>query len=175
MRFLVGRVGRAHGVRGDVAVQPRTDDPEIRFAPGSVLLTSQDGAGTLTVSDSRWHSGRLLVQFAGIADRAAAEALRGLALFREPEDAVPEPEAWYDHELVGCSVHTDQGLVGEVVDVVHLPLQDLLAVRLTDGPTRLVPLVVELVTEVDTAAGRIHVADRPGLLSEADEADQADD
>ena len=166
MRVLVGRVGKAHGVRGEVTVEVRTDDPEVRFAPGSQLATSEDGDAVLTVEHSRWHSGRLLLAFAGSSDRTAADQLRGTLLYREAEDRVPEPDAWYDHDLVGCAVRTERGLVGTVSDVVHLPAQDLLAVRVADGTTRLVPLVAELVPSVDLAAREVLVADRPGLLAE---------
>lgn len=169
MRVLVGRVGKAHGVRGEVTVEVRTDDPEVRFAPGSRLFTSEDGDAALVVERSHWHSGRLLVAFAGVADRTAAEQLRGILLYRAAEDRVPESDAWYDHDLVGCAVRTERGLVGTVSDVVHLPAQDLLAVRLTDGTTRLVPLVVDLVPSVDLAAREVLVADRPGLLAEPSE------
>jgi 16S rRNA processing protein RimM len=167
VRVVVGRIGRAHGVRGDVAVEVRTDDPEVRFALGAELFTAQEGDQTLTVAHSRWHSGRLLVGFSGVPDRTAAEALRGQLLYRADEDRVAEPDAWYDQELVGCIVHTAQGPVGEVADVVHLPGQDLLSVRLDDGTTRLVPLVAELVPAIDTGARTVEVADRPGLLADA--------
>ena len=167
MRIVVGRVGRAHGLRGDVGVEVRTDDPDIRFAPGSVLFTGESGDSTVTVADSRWHSGRLLVAFEGVADRTAAEALRGVLLYRAAHDRVPEEQAWYDQDLIGCTVDSDSGVVGTVADVVHLPAQDLLAVQLPDGSTRLVPLVAELVPLVDVAARRITVADRPGLLADA--------
>jgi len=166
VRVLVGRVGKAHGVRGEVTVEVRTDDPEVRFAPGAQLATSEDGRRALTVERSRWHSGRLLVAFAGTTDRTTAELLRGTLLYRDAEDRVAEPDAWYDHDLVGCSVRTEQGIVGTVSDVVHLPAQDLLAVRLTGGTTRLVPLVAELVPSVDLEAREVLVADRPGLLAE---------
>jgi 16S rRNA processing protein RimM len=167
VRLVVGRIGRAHGVRGDVAVEVRTDDPDARFAPGSRLFTAEEGERALTVERSRWHSGRLLVAFSGVADRTAAEALRGQLLYRADADALSEPDAWYDHDLIGCVVRTAAGPVGEVADVVHLPAQDLLSVRLEDGTTRLVPLVAELVPSVDLAARTVQVADVPGLLRDA--------
>jgi 16S rRNA processing protein RimM len=167
VRLVVGRVGRAHGVRGDVAVEVRTDDPDVRFAPGARLFTAEDGEHALIVERSRWHAGRLLVAFSGFADRTAAEALRGQLLYRADADALSEPDAWYDHDLIGCTVRTPEGPVGEVAEVVHLPGQDLLSVRLGDGTNRLVPLVAELVPSVDLAARTVEVADVPGLLRDA--------
>lgn len=166
MRIVVGRVGRAHGVRGDVGVEVRTDDPDVRFAAGSVLFTAEDGPTTVTVERSRWHSGRLLVGFAGVSDRTAAEDLRGLLLYRLDADRVEEEGAWYDHDLIGCAVRSGGEIVGEVEDVGHPPAQDLLHIRLATGQLRLVPLVRELVPEVDIDARIITVEDRPGLLAD---------
>lgn len=166
MRILVGRVGRAHGVRGDVGVDVRTDDPDVRFAAGAVLHASDEGPATVTVSRSRWHSGRLLVAFEGITDRTAAERLQGTQLYREEADTVAEADAWYDYDLVGCEVFSGGAPVGRVAEVLHLPAQDCLAVEVADGSVRLVPMVVDIVTEVDPQHRRIVVDDLPGLLSD---------
>jgi 16S rRNA processing protein RimM len=166
VQLVVGRVGRPHGVRGDVMVEVRTDDPESRYAPGSVLLTDPEVAGPLTVEAARWHSGRLLVAFAGCHDRSAAERLRGVMLLVEvPDDERPEdPEEFYDHQLAGLAVLTVGGQpVGEVTEVLHLPAQDVLAVRRSDGGEVLVPFVSEIVPEVDLEAGRVLI-DPPGGL-----------
>jgi 16S rRNA processing protein RimM len=174
---VVGRIGRAHGIRGEVSVEPRTDEPERRFAVGAVLGTRNPqgseptGPGRpsmLTVRSSRWHQSRLLVTFAEVGDRTAAEALRGLALVvqLDPDEAPEDPDEFYDHQLVGLQVVTGDGLrAGEVSDVVHGTAQDLLAVRTTDGREVLVPFVSALVPRVDVRAGQVEVADRPGLLS----------
>src|SRR6202044_582475 len=73
MRVIVGRIGRPHGIRGEVVVAVRTDEPDLRFAPNASL--DAEGHGTLTVASRRWHSGQLLVAFEGIADRTAAAGL----------------------------------------------------------------------------------------------------
>src|SRR5439155_11009502 len=102
------------------------------------------------VRSSRDHSGRLLVRFAGVDDRSAAEALRGTFLQVDVDpDAVPdEDDAWYDHQLVGLAVVDTRGApVGEVRDVLHLPAQDVLAVGRPDGSEALVPFVREIVPE----------------------------
>jgi 16S rRNA processing protein RimM len=173
IEVLVGRIGRPHGVRGEVTIDVRTDEPDRRFAPGSTLrATPPAGAdrrpGSLTVEGSRWHQKFLLVTFSEVADRNAAEALRGTLLHTTlPADASPEdPEEFYDHQLVGLhAVDTDGTALGEVVAVVHGAAQDLLTVRTPDGRDALVPFVAALVPEVDVAGGRVVVADRPGLVS----------
>src|SRR5258708_32854511 len=106
MQLVVGRVGRPHGIRGEVTVDVRTDDPDIRFAVGTVLTTDPAAAGPLTVESVRWHSGRLLVEFAGIADRTQAESLRGtwLTLDSAQVTSPEDPDEFYDHELVGLAV-----------------------------------------------------------------------
>jgi 16S rRNA processing protein RimM len=170
VRLVVGRIGRPHGVAGDVAVEPRTDDPDIRFAAGAVLFTQEDGPAALTVDRHRWHSGRLLVRFAGVEDRGAAEALRNTLLRCDAADRVEEDGAWYLHELVGLQVRCRAEPVGSIAEVLNLPGQDVLVVRLArGGAERLVPFVAELVPVVDVAAGFVTVADQPGLLADEPE------
>ena len=167
MELVVGRIGKAHGIGGQVTVEVRTDDPERRFAPGSVLATDPAGAGPLTVAAGRVHSGRLLLSFEGVTDRTAAEALRGtLLLVDVDEDARPEePDEFYDHQLVGLAVQTLDGRpVGEVAHMLHLPGQDVIAVRRPDGREALIPFVAEMVPEVDLAGRRVVVDPPEGLL-----------
>jgi 16S rRNA processing protein RimM len=173
--LVVGRVGRPHGVAGEVSVEPRTDEPDRRFAVGSVLIArAPDGAvrpGGLTVAGVRRHQGRLLVRFAEIVDRTAAEVFRGtlLEVPLDPEESPADPEEFYDHQLVGLRVEVDGVAVGTVASVRHTGAQDLLEVRLEDGTEALVPFVSALVPVVDVAGGRLVVDDRPGLLREAEE------
>ncbi|WP_200944885.1 MULTISPECIES: ribosome maturation factor RimM [unclassified Nocardioides] len=175
---LVGRIGKAHGLRGDVTINVRTDEPERRFAPGSVLVVEAPSGSattlrTLTVASTRWHSGVLLARFEEVPDRTAAEAARGILLYATvAADASPDdPDEYYDHQLVGLAVHDVDGtLLGEVTGLVH-GAQDLLAIRATDGRSTLVPFVKALVPEVDVAGGRVVVADRPGLVAPLPEDD----
>ena len=163
MRVVVGRIGRAHGIRGDVAVDIRTDEPERRFAPGSSLVC---GDRTVVVTASRRHQGRLLVTLEGIADRTAAEGLHGrlLEVDVDPDDVPAEDDEFYDHQVVGLTVLDHAGArVGTVTDVLHLPAQDTLAVD-ADGREVLVPFVEALVPDVDLDAGTLTLADVPGLL-----------
>ncbi|MGH3444684.1 MAG: ribosome maturation factor RimM [Nocardioidaceae bacterium] len=165
---VVGRIGRAHGIRGEVAVEPRTDEPERRFGVGGVLdAEGPRGRTCLTVRSVRRHQSRLLVSFAEIVDRDQAEAARGLVLLAtvDPGERPQDPEEFYDHQLVGLRVLTTEGReVGELTGVVHGAGQDLLTVLSPTGEEVMVPFVAALVPEVDTVGGRLVVADRPGLL-----------
>lgn len=175
MLVTVGRVGRAHGIRGDVAVEVRTDVPEARFAEGTVLATEPAAAGPLTVSQVRWHRDRLLVRFAGVPDRSAAEALRGVQLLADVDEreATGDPDEFPDHRLVGLPVQTRDGTrIGEVGEVVHLPGHDLLAVRRPGRAEALVPFVAEIVPDVDLDRGLVTVDPPPGLL-DPDDAQEA--
>jgi 16S rRNA processing protein RimM len=170
---VVGQIGKAHGLRGDVTINVRSDEPERRFAPGSVLdVEAPPGSAstlrTVTVATRRWHSSVLLVRFEEIPDRNAAEAARGIVLHASlPVDAAPEdPDEFYDHQLVGLTAYDVSGAeLGEVTGLVHGGAQDLLAIRATDGRDTLVPFVKALVPEVDVAGGRVVIADRPGLVA----------
>ena len=173
IEVVVGRIGKPHGIRGEVTLDVRTDEPERRFAPGTTLRAEAPAGAdrrpsTLTVARSRWHQSTLLVTFEELADRNAAEAARGTVLHATiGHDEVPEdPDEYYDHQLIGLAVvDLDGAHLGEVKAVVHGSAQDLLTVRTADGRDALVPFVSALVPEVDLAAGRIVVADRPGLVS----------
>lgn len=164
--LVVGRIGRAHGVGGEVSVALHTDEPDSRFAPGAVLRTGP--SRRLTVQTVRRHGERLLVRFSEVPDRSAAESLRGADLLVEVgTDARPDnPDEFYDHQLVGLRVRVAGGRdVGTVSAVRHLPGQDLLTLVLDDraGPA-LVPFVAALVPEVDVDAGWLRVEELPGLL-----------
>lgn len=183
--MTVGRIGRPHGIRGEVSIEVRTDEPDLRFRDGSRLMVRAPRTGahvpdSLTVRTTRWHHGRLLVGFAEVPDRTAAEALRDCLLLVDVDlTARPEdPDEYYDHQLVGLAVDalppgadgsdapTQQ--VGTVTDVLHAGAQDVLVVRRDDGREVMVPFVGALVPEVDVVAGRLVVADRPGLLDPED-------
>lgn len=184
MRVVVGRVGRAHGLAGEVGVEVRTDDPDTRFAPHRELFTVDPAGGpprpgspvpaVLHVRAARWHSGRLLVRFAEVMDRTAAEALGGRLLEAEVDvtAAGTDPEEYHDLALIGLVVRDGAGArVGVVAAVSHLPAQDLLVVEVADteapSGTRelLVPFVAEIVPVVDLAGGFL-VVDLPAGLDE---------
>lgn len=171
---IVGVVGRAHGIMGDVSVEPRTDEPDRRFAPGA-SVREEYGRRRFTVERMRWHSGRLLVRFEEAKDRTAAEGLRGIVLVADvPHDERPaDPEEFYDRQLVGLRVLRADGTeAGRVLRVEHPGAQDLLVVDAEAGE-RLVPFTVALVPTVDLAAGTCTLADVGGLVDDLDdEADQ---
>ena len=176
IEVVVGQIGRAHGIRGDVTIDVRTDEPERRFAVGAVLR-AEEGPRRFTVTAARDHSGRLLVHFAELADRTVAEAARGTVLVTDVDPAeLPEDEdEYYDRQLVGLRVRAADGSeVGTVASVLHLALQDTLEITTPAGP-RLVPFVSAVVPTVDLAAGELHLADLPGLLQDEDEDEPADD
>src|ERR1700735_3416032 len=131
MQLVVGRVTRPHGVRGEVSVEVHTDNPDRRFSVGRVMATDPAAAGPLIVESVRWHSGRLLIRFAGVGDRNQAEDLRGTWLTLASDEVGPtgDPDEFHDHELIGLAVVTTSGEpVGRVTDVRHFG-QDLLVIE----------------------------------------------
>jgi 16S rRNA processing protein RimM len=167
MDVVVGRIGRAHGVGGEVTVQVRTDDPDARFAVGCRLRTDPEDRGPLTVAEVRPRSGGLIVAFEGIADRAAANALRGTLLVIDAATlpALDDPDEFYDHQLVGLTVLlADGSVLGAVQEIVHGPGGDLLVVRTGEEREQLVPFIRAIVPTVDVAGGRLVVHPPPGLL-----------
>jgi 16S rRNA processing protein RimM len=177
LRLVVGRIGKAQGLKGEVTVEMRTDDPELRFAPGTVLDTDPKGRGPLTVDRFRMQGPRLILGFTGFEDRTRAETLRNTLLVTEvdPAELPDDPEEFYDHQLVGLRVATMDGLaVGIVREMIHLPAQDLFAVRRKDGREVLIPFIAEFVPEVDLAARLIRIDPPPGLLELADPPESTD-
>ncbi|SHF52610.1 16S rRNA processing protein RimM [Jatrophihabitans endophyticus] len=162
----VGRVGPARGVRGDLFVEPWTDAPEERFAPGSVLVTEPTEAGPLTVETAVVSSGKQVVHFLGVDGRVEAEALRGVRLFvaAAHRPALADPDEFYDTDLIGLTARTVDGAeLGPVVDITHAGGADYLVVAVA-GTDRLVPFVAAIVPAVDVAAGIVTVDPPAGLF-----------
>ncbi|WP_236246799.1 ribosome maturation factor RimM [Streptomyces sp. CC210A] len=169
MQLVVARIGRAHGIKGEVTVEVRTDEPELRLAPGAVLATDPAAAGPLTIAAGRVHSGRLLLRFEGVRDRNAAEALRNTLLIADvdPDERPEEPDEYYDHQLIDLDVVLADGTeVGRITEISHLPSQDLFIVERPDGSEVMIPFVEEIVTEVDLATQRAVVSPPPGLIDD---------
>ncbi|SFL83270.1 ribosome maturation factor RimM [Geodermatophilus ruber] len=163
---VVGRIGRPHGVRGEVTIEVRTDDPDLRFAPGAVLLTEPAARGPLTVVGRRWHREVLLLQFEGSGSREDAEELRNTELHVPVADlpALEDPDVFYDHQLVGLAARLPDGApLGEIVAVRHEGAE-LLVVRRGEGGELLVPFVAAIVPTVDLAGGFVVVDPPEGLL-----------
>ncbi|MFJ4008250.1 ribosome maturation factor RimM [Streptomyces sp. NPDC090026] len=171
MQLVVARIGRAHGIKGEVTVEVRTDEPELRLGPGAVLATDPPAAGPLTIATGRVHSGRLLLRFEGVRDRTAAEALRNALLIAEvdPQELPEDPDEYYDHQLMDLDVVlTDGTPIGRVTEISHLPSQDLFIVERPDGSEVMIPFVEQIVTEIDLEEQRAVVDPPPGLLDERD-------
>lgn len=166
MKLQVARIGKPHGIRGEVTVQVLTDAPEDRFVPGTGFLVEPSSSGPLTVSSARWNKDILLLAFEGVADRNEAEKLRGAKLFIETAelDEDDDEEGWYEHELVGLEARVGGIVVGKVAALNTMPVQDLLMVATPEGDEILVPFVEEIVPEVNVDEGYILITPPPGLF-----------
>ncbi len=181
IEVLVGRIGKPHGIRGEVTVDVRTDEPELRFQIGARLDArapkgSAYATTALTVEQVRWHQGVLLAKFAEIADRNAAETARGVLLHAQvdPDESPADPDEFYDHQLIGLTaVNLEGEEIGTVTKLLH-GAQDLLQIRTPDRRDALVPFVTQLVPEVDIAGGKVVIADRPGLVTPFEETGEPD-
>ncbi|MFE0735161.1 ribosome maturation factor RimM [Streptomyces sp. NPDC058855] len=169
MQLVVARIGRAHGIKGEVTVEVRTDEPELRLGPGAVLRTDPASTGPLTIESGRVHSGRLLLRFEGVHDRTAAEALRNTLLIAEvdPTELPEEEDEYYDHQLIDLDVVLADGTeVGVITEISHLPSQDLFIVERPDGTELMIPFVSEIVSEIDLENQRAVITPPPGLIDD---------
>jgi 16S rRNA processing protein RimM len=186
MLLVVGQIGKPHGIRGEVSVAVRTDEPEERFVAGAVFVTevprdrrvstgpARSAPGVeyrvpaeLTLESLRWHQGRVIAQFAGVPDRNVAEALRGVLLQVDSASVTTpaDPDEFHDHQLVGLAVVSVGGdVLGEVDRIDHAPSSDLIVLRKVGGGTALIPFVSQMVPTVDLAGGRVLVDLPEGLL-----------
>jgi 16S rRNA processing protein RimM len=177
-QLRVGRLTKAHGLKGAIKLELYTDDPERRFVPGAefslqVPESSPWHGKHLTLRELRWYNNHPVGFFEGVDYRTAAEALvKAILWVDQPDDEAPEPDAWYDHQLVGLAVIRDGDKVGEVAHVEHLPAQDLLVVKTGHGEV-MVPFVSAIVPAVDLEAGTVTVTPPPGLFEELPEAPEA--
>jgi len=161
---VVGVVTGVHGLRGDVSIQNRSDNAD-RWTPGGMVI--REGGAALTIEASRYHGRRLIVKFAGIADRSAAEALRGAVLV-VPESSLPRlaEGEWWAYQLEGCEVRTVSGrFLGIVREVIPNPANDLWVAVDEEGNETLVPALADLLVDVDVVARTIVVNEVPGLTT----------
>jgi 16S rRNA processing protein RimM len=171
VQLVVARIGRAHGIKGEVTVEVRTDEPELRLGPGAVLATDPASVGPLTIESGRVHSGRLLLRFEGVGDRTAAEALRNTLLIAEvdPGELPEEPDEYYDHQLMDLDVVlTDGTEIGRITEISHLPSQDVFIVERPDGSEVMIPFVEAIVTEIDLEKQRAVITPPPGLIDDSE-------
>lgn len=167
MEIRIGRVVKSHGVRGEVVVEPLADDEDIHFAQGEVLHGRQAGKERdLTVTSVRPHQKRLLVTFEEVADRTAAESLRGMQFFAEPLERDEDSDEYYDHELIGLKVlldHAGGTHIGDITGVMTMPNRKLLEVDY-QGKEALIPFVMDIVPEIDLDEGYLVITPPEGLL-----------
>ena len=163
---VIGRIGKARGVKGHAFVMPYTDDPEARFAVGTVIQTEPAAAGPLTVASSSDASGKLVLSFEGVSDRNAIEALRGVMLVIARDERAPldDPDDFYTDDLIGLAARTVAGAdLGPVVDVIDIAGAEYLVLDI-GGAERLVPFVKAIVPTVDVAGGIVVVDPPEGLF-----------
>ena len=175
----VGRLLKAHGLKGAIKVEMYTDDPAARFVPGSVYTLqvpdeSEWFGKTLTLIELKWYNDSPVAFFEGITDRNASESLiKAILWIDEDTDSRPaEEDAWYDHQLIGLTVRRDGVAVGTIARVDHMPAQDLLIVDTTNGEV-MIPFVKAIVSHVDIAAGTMDVTPPIGLFEDPAEDDAA--
>jgi 16S rRNA processing protein RimM len=171
-QLRVGRLVKAHGLKGALKVELYTDDPARRFTPGAtftlqVPTTSEWHGKSLELIELRWYNTHAVAFFKDVLDRTAAESLVKAILWveQDAEELPAEEDAWYDHQLVGLGVLRDGVHVGTVIRIDHLPAQDLLTIKTDDGEV-LVPFVKAFVPSVDITAGTLTVTPPPGLFEQ---------
>ena len=165
MQLQVARIGKPHGIRGEVTVQVLTDAPADRFVPGTEFVVEPASAGPLTVESARWNKDILLLAFEQIETRNQAETLRGAKLFIQTEELdEDDDEGWYQHELVGLEARVGSRVVGKVAALHTMPVQDLLVVEDAEGKEILIPFVEQIVPEVNVAEGFVLLTPPDGLF-----------
>lgn len=174
-QLRVGRLVKAHGLKGAIKIELYTDDPEGRFVPGATFTlqvpeSSPWHGKPLTVREFRFMNSHPVAFFEGVDDRTTAEELIRAILWidQDATETPTEDDAWFDHQLVGLDVVRDGEVIGRVIRVEHLPAQDLLIVKTAAAPTEevLVPFVKAIVPEVDLAGGRVVVTPPVGLFED---------
>jgi 16S rRNA processing protein RimM len=165
LQLVVGRIGRAHGVLGEATIEVQTDDPDIRFQVGNKLTL--DNGRQLTIRSSRWHNQILLLAFDGVGDRNQIEELRDQLISSDVDLGSLAPGEYHFQQLIGCEVFQQNGeLIGAVDEIVKLPGQDLLSVSRAGGQV-LIPMVKQIIIEIDVLAKKIVVNPPEGLLDVA--------
>jgi 16S rRNA processing protein RimM len=176
-QLRVGRLTKAHGLKGAIKVELYTDEPDKRFVPGAVFTLQVPEESpwfgkTLELAELRWYNEHPVAFFVGVPDRTAAESLIKAILWIDVEgETATEPDAWYDHQLVGLSVERDGLKVGKVIRVEHMPAQDLLVISTPKGDVML-PFVKALVPAVDLDKGIVTITPPGGLFEEIVDEDE---
>lgn len=176
-KLRVGRLLKAHGLKGAIKLELYTDSPNERFVPGAVLelQVPQESpwfGKTVTVSELKWFNSSPVLFLKDVSDRTQAESLiKAILLVEQPLDVSPhEPDAWYDHQLAGLKVVREGVEIGTLLRVEHMPAQDLLVIKTEDAEV-LLPFVKAFVPKVDVQAGVIEITPPGGLFEQIEEAD----
>ncbi|WP_411701412.1 ribosome maturation factor RimM [Conyzicola sp.] len=177
-QLRVGRLTKAHGLKGGIKVEMFTDDPDGRFTPGAVFtLQVPDSSAwhnkTIELVELKWYNSHAVAFFKDVPDRSVAETLIKAILWVDHDlaDLPEEEDAWFDHQLLGLSVLREGTVVGTVTAIDHFPAQDLLTVK-TDNGDVLVPFVKAIVASVDVKAGTMTVTPPDGLFEELPDEEQ---
>lgn len=168
MDLVVGRLGRPHGVHGEISVEVRTDEPELRFAKGS-RLSLKESNNQLTVLSSRWHQEKMLVKFEEITDRDLANEIKGktLTIKIDPNSIETKKDQYYEFQLAGLKViDKNDKTLGQIKEVITNLAQDLLVVETVDKREVLVPFVKQIVTNVDLDKKQVIMDPPTGLFDE---------
>ena len=168
MDLVVGRLGRPHGVHGEISVEVRTDEPELRFAKGSKLSVKESN-NQLTVLSSRWHQEKMLVKFEEITDRDLANEIKGktLTIKIDPNSIETKKDQYYEFQLAGLKViDKNDKTLGQIKEVITNLAQDLLVVETVDKREVLVPFVKQIVTNVDLNKKQVIMDPPTGLFDE---------
>lgn len=176
-KLRVGRLLKAHGLKGAIKLELYTDSPNERFVPGAVLelQVPQESpwfGKSVTVTELKWFNSSPVLFLKDVSDRTQAETLiKAILLVEQPLDVSPqEPDAWYDHQLAGLKVMRDGVEIGTLLRVEHMPAQDLLVIK-TEETEVLLPFVKAFVPKVDVQAGVIEITPPGGLFEQIEEAD----
>ncbi|WP_046398980.1 MULTISPECIES: ribosome maturation factor RimM [Microbacterium] len=169
-QLRVGRLVKAHGLKGGLKLELYTDNPEGRFTPGAGFTLQVPEASPwhgkqITVREYRVMNGNPVVFFEDVDDRDAADSLVRAILWIDQDADEVEDDAWFDHQLVGLDVVRDDTVIGRVIRVEHFPAQDLLIVKAGEDEV-MVPFVAAIVPTVDVQEGRVIVTPPPGLFEE---------
>jgi len=171
-QLRVGRLTKAHGLKGAIKLELFTDDPGRRFVPGAVFtLQVPTGSAwhgkTIELVELRWYNQHAVGFFKNVPDRSTAETLAKAILWIDADVAEQsdEEDAWYDHQLVGLAVMRDGVRIGTIGRLEHMPAQDLLIVKTPTGDM-MIPFVKAIVPTVDVKNGVVIITPPPGLLEE---------
>lgn len=167
MKLVTAILGAAHGLRGEVRADIRTDNPKQRFVKGVVIETDNSAYPTLTVRGIRKNNDKTLISFEEVTDRNEAEKLKFTKLFVDSDELQDEDDqdAFYPHQLQGLkAIDTDQNLLGEVVDLVYGKAHDLLIVETENKEKVMVPFVYEIVPEINIEQGYVLLDPPNGLF-----------